>query len=73
VTYHGIGLNVDPDLRDFELIDPCGMPDIQSTSIAREAGGSAGLGAGAVQRAATVFAASFASLIGAPLADLGAA
>jgi lipoyl(octanoyl) transferase len=73
VTYHGIALNVDPDLRDFELIDPCGMPDIQSTSIAREAGGSAGLGAGAVQRAATVFAASFASLIGAPLADLGAA
>jgi lipoyl(octanoyl) transferase len=38
VTYHGIALNVDPDLRDFELIDPCGMPGVESTSIAREAG-----------------------------------
>jgi lipoyl(octanoyl) transferase len=73
VTYHGIALNVDPDLSDFELIDPCGMPGVASTSIAHEAPGPAGLGAGAVQRAATVFAASFASMIGAPLADLGAA
>jgi lipoyl(octanoyl) transferase len=38
VSYHGIALNVDPDLRDFELIDPCGMPGVESTSIAREAG-----------------------------------
>lgn len=37
VTYHGIALNVAPDLRDFELIDPCGMPGLTSTSIAREA------------------------------------
>ena len=36
VSYHGIALNVDPDLADFELIDPCGMPDVESTSIARE-------------------------------------
>jgi lipoyl(octanoyl) transferase len=73
VTYHGIALNVDPDLRDFELIDPCGMPGVTSTSIAGEAARSAPLGEGAVQRAATVFASSFASMIGAPLADLGAA
>jgi lipoyl(octanoyl) transferase len=73
VTYHGIALNVDPDLTDFDLIDPCGMPGVASTSIAREAAVPAGLGTGAVQRAATVFAASFASMIGAPLADLGAA
>jgi lipoate-protein ligase B len=73
VTYHGIALNVDPDLSAFELIDPCGMPGVESTSIAREAGGSSALGPDAVQRAAGVFAASFASRIGAPLADLGAA
>jgi lipoate-protein ligase B len=37
VTYHGIALNVGPDLEDFGLIDACGMPDVVSTSIAREA------------------------------------
>jgi lipoyl(octanoyl) transferase len=37
VTYHGIALNVTTDLRDFDLIDPCGMPGIGVTSIAREA------------------------------------
>jgi lipoyl(octanoyl) transferase len=36
VSYHGIALNVDPDLADFELIDACGMPGVVSTSIARE-------------------------------------
>ncbi len=38
VSYHGIALNVTTSLVDFELIDPCGMPDIEVTSIAREAG-----------------------------------
>src|SRR5258705_5858503 len=38
VSYHGIALNIDPDLADFELIDACGMPDVISTSIAAEAG-----------------------------------
>ena len=37
-SYHGIALNVDVDLHDFELIDPCGMPGLDSTSIARETG-----------------------------------
>jgi lipoyl(octanoyl) transferase len=37
VTYHGIALNVTVDLADFDLIDACGMPDVTSTSIAREA------------------------------------
>jgi len=41
VTYHGIALNVDVDLRDFELIDPCGMPNVVSTSIAEELGRTA--------------------------------
>ena len=38
ISYHGIALNVAPNLADFELIDACGMPDVESTSIAREAG-----------------------------------
>ena len=38
VSYHGIALNVTVDLAGFELIDPCGMPDVESTSIARELG-----------------------------------
>ena len=38
VSFHGIALNVTTDLRDFELIDPCGLPGVTSTSIARELG-----------------------------------
>ena len=38
VSYHGIALNVDVDLDDFDLIDPCGMPGLVSTSIAAEPG-----------------------------------
>jgi len=38
VSYHGIALNVTTDLTDFELIDPCGLPDAEVTSIANEAG-----------------------------------
>jgi lipoyl(octanoyl) transferase len=69
VTYHGIALNVDPDLADFGLIDPCGMPGVVSTSITHELGliGVPDRDA-AVRHAASVFAASFASAIGAPLA-----
>ena len=36
VSYHGIALNIDPDLADFDLIDACGMPGVDSTSIASE-------------------------------------
>ncbi len=38
VSYHGIALNVTTRLEDFALIDPCGLPEIEVTSIAREAG-----------------------------------
>lgn len=38
VSYHGIALNVTTDLADFGLIDPCGLPEVEVTSIAREAG-----------------------------------
>ena len=39
VSYHGIALNITTNLADFDLIDPCGMPEAESTSIAaRQAG-----------------------------------
>jgi lipoate-protein ligase B len=73
VSYHGIALNVDPDLADFGLIDACGMPDVVSTSIAREVGWPAvGSATEGVEAAALVFARSFAAHIGADLAGFGA-
>ena len=38
VSYHGIALNVTTDLDHFALIDPCGLPEVDGTSLAREAG-----------------------------------
>lgn len=67
VSYHGIALNVDPDLRDFELIDPCGMPGLVSTSIAEELGRTAEPpSTEVVRRAAGIFAEAFAAQLGAP-------
>jgi lipoyl(octanoyl) transferase len=72
VSYHGIALNVAPDLTDFELIDPCGMPDVVSTSIATEAGWTSGRGSTAdVAAAAAVFATAFARQIGAVATGFG--
>lgn len=36
VTWHGFALNVTTDLSAFELIVPCGIPNVVMTSIARE-------------------------------------
>lgn len=69
VSYHGIALNIDPDLRDFELIDPCGMPGLVSTSIAEELGRTAEPPTTeAVRQAGEAFAAAFGRAIGAPVA-----
>jgi lipoyl(octanoyl) transferase len=63
ISYHGVALNIAPDLADFDLIDACGMPGLDSTSIAREArwperpASSAETGA-AVEAAARTFAAA---------------
>ena len=67
VSYHGIALNVTVDLADFELIDPCGMPGVESTSIARERGEAGPPTTASVERAARTFAAAFAAAIDAPL------
>src|SRR5260221_7624247 len=68
VSYHGIALNVDPDLRDFELIDPCGEPGLISTSIAEELGRTAEPPTtAAVEHAGFIFAAAFARALDAPL------
>ena len=68
VSYHGVALNIDPDLRDFDLIEACGMPGVVSTSIAAELGrrGEAP-SADRVRAAAETFARAFATRIGAPL------
>lgn len=38
VTLHGFALEVNTDLGYYRLINPCGMPDVETTSVAREAG-----------------------------------
>jgi lipoyl(octanoyl) transferase len=72
VSYHGIALNVEPDLADFDLIDACGMPGVVSTSIAVEAGWTTERPrAGVVAEAAAVFAAAFARQIDVVLVGYG--
>ena len=76
VTYHGIALNVTTNLADFELIDPCGMPGLRTTSLARERAraGTPGFDADAppdtasVAAAAAVFATALARRLGFVLA-----
>jgi lipoate-protein ligase B len=36
ITFHGVALNVSPDLSFFSQIVPCRMPDLRMTSLARE-------------------------------------
>ena len=38
VTLHGFALEVCTDLDYYRLINPCGMPGVETTSIARAAG-----------------------------------
>lgn len=68
VSFHGIALNVTVDLADFSLIDACGMPGVQSTSIAAELGDvDARPSTSSVEHAAGVFARALAGELGAPL------
>ena len=41
ITTHGFALNVNTDLSYFKMIDPCGLPHVMMTSIAKTLGTSA--------------------------------
>jgi lipoate-protein ligase B len=59
VTMHGIALNVACDLSAFGLINPCGMTDVEMTSVERESGAAAGMDAASrafLEEFAAVFA-----------------
>lgn len=68
VSYHGIALNVTVDVGEFDLIDPCGMPGVVSTSIALERGDREQQPSTAsVEGAAWLFARALGEAIDAPL------
>jgi lipoyl(octanoyl) transferase len=58
VTWHGFALNVATDLSWFDMIVPCGIPQVQMTSIARELGAAIAFDEVA-RRAAEAFANTF--------------
>lgn len=66
VTYHGLALNVTTDLRDFQLINPCGVPHAPVTSLERELARPL-----ALPTAARAFAAYFAEVFERNLAWAG--
>ena len=45
ITTHGLAVNVDNDLQPFEWVVPCGIEGVGMTSIAREGGREASVGA----------------------------
>jgi lipoyl(octanoyl) transferase len=68
VCFHGIALNIDPAMADFELLDACGMPGVISTSISTELGrADEPPSTLAVARAGSIFARAFARRLGAEL------
>jgi lipoic acid synthetase len=59
VVMHGMALNVQPDLRYFSFINPCGHPGLAMTSMALELGEAPHL-----HSVASVFAETFAATFG---------
>ena len=64
VSFHGFALNVTLDPLDFAPIVPCGLADVEISSLARELGG--GAPADLSERARTAVAAAFAAHWDAP-------
>lgn len=64
VTWHGFALNVLTDLSFFDLIVPCGIPQVQMTSVVRETGREV-----TIAEMAAVSASAFAELFGLELRD----
>ena len=58
VSYHGVALNVSTDLTGFDLIVPCGLRQVEITSLERELGSAPPMGEVA-ERAAEYFAEDF--------------
>jgi lipoate-protein ligase B len=63
VTWHGFALNVTTDLTYFDLMVPCGIADVEMTSIARERPDAA------TERATDIVAAAFGDTFGAEMVD----
>jgi len=51
ITYHGFALNVNTNLSYFDMIVPCGIPDVRMTSIAGWLGNKEGISVEDVEEA----------------------
>jgi lipoyl(octanoyl) transferase len=71
VSYHGIALNVSVRLSHFAMLDACGMPDVESTSIEHELGRPSEPTTDSVVWAAAAFSAALSNALGAPMVGLG--
>lgn len=64
VSMHGIALNVSPNMEHFGLIEACGLPDVEATSIERESGR-----APSVAEVGAAFARHFAGVFGVTITE----
>lgn len=70
VSSHGLAVNVDPDLSLFNVINLCGLPDREATSVVRELGHAVDIKQ-AARRLEAAFAEVFkAQLVSVTLSDL---
>ena len=46
ISMHGLALNINPDLKPFSWINPCGLHDIAITSIKKEVGKDCSIASG---------------------------
>ena len=72
VTWHGVALNVDNNLRTFDHVVPCGIDDVVMTTVARECTDT-GLPAPAFDEVARAFAACLAQLFNLTITNEGEA